>query len=41
MIEAIAALSVATGIAPNDLMDTDFQMLEAMVEAVRKRGAQP
>jgi hypothetical protein len=29
---------VATGIAPNDLMDTDYEMLEAMVEAVKQRG---
>jgi hypothetical protein len=34
---AVAALAVATGIAPNDLMDTDFDMLQAMVDALNER----
>lgn len=44
MTREIAELAVATGIAPNDLMDTDFEMLMAMAEAVNeraKRGTDP
>ena len=36
--EAIAALAVATGIAPNDLMETDFDILAKMVKQVIERA---
>jgi len=38
MTREIAALAIATGIAPNELMDTDFEMLNAMADVVNERS---
>jgi len=38
MTRAIAALAVATGVSPNELMRTDFEMLQAMVDALNERS---
>lgn len=34
----VAAVSAVTGIAPNDLLDTDLDVFEAMIDVLNKRA---
>jgi hypothetical protein len=38
MMRTVAQLSVATGIAPNDLLDAPCGMIETMIEVLNERA---